>query len=293
MVLVTSSSFKILLNGSPSKPFNPSRGLRQGYPLSPFLFILMIEGLGQAIKSTKVEGKIQGLKLTMNGNALTHQQFVDDTMLQGTPTVREALAYKQILKDFAMVVGTKVSLSKSNIFFFNTDIAIQRNISRILGFQRDMLPSKYLGVPLTDKPLSKMVWEPVINKLQDKVQKWTRSLVKVRADRRNRSNLSNFTWQIARWLSSQTDPKSTLTTALLDFGSGSSVKHQASYTDPCELLASGGYLADNMREGYQRNKTRNFYRAISKGLSGLISEIKSKLVNVLILFLTVRSPMID
>ena len=94
-------------------------------------------------------------------------------MLQGTPTVREALAYKQILKDFARAAGIEVSLTKSKIFFFNTDIAIQRNISRILGFQRDMLPSKYLGVPLIDKPMSKIVWEPVTNKLQDKIQKWT------------------------------------------------------------------------------------------------------------------------
>jgi len=72
-----------------------------------------------------------------------------------------------------MVAGTKVSLPKSKIFFFNTNIAIQRNISRILGFQRDMLPSKYLGVPFTDKCVNKTVWEPVINKLQDKPKKWT------------------------------------------------------------------------------------------------------------------------
>ena len=131
-----------------------------------------MEGLGKAIKSAK-EGKIQGLKLTLNGDALTHQQFVDDTMLQGTPTIKEAKDFKQILNDFAMATGIEVSLTKSKIFFFNTDIAIQRNISKILGFQRDMLPSKYLGVPLIDKPLSKTAWELVINKLQEKIWKWT------------------------------------------------------------------------------------------------------------------------
>eukprot|EP00253_Pinus_taeda_P018657 PITA_18657 len=109
MALVTTSSFSILLNGSPSKPFNPRRGLRQGDPLSPFLFILMMKGLRLAIRSAKVEGKIQGLKLTENRNALTHQQFVDDTMLLGIPMVREALAYKQILKDFVMVAGIKAN----------------------------------------------------------------------------------------------------------------------------------------------------------------------------------------
>lgn len=70
-------------------------------------------------------------------------------MLRGIPTIKEAQAFKQILKDFAMATSTKVRLCKSNILFFNTDIAIQRNLTRILGLQREMLPSKYFGVPLT------------------------------------------------------------------------------------------------------------------------------------------------
>jgi len=107
----------------------------------------MVEGLGRAIKYAKAAGKVRGIQLSNNGQALTHQQFVDDTMLQGTPTVKEALAYQKILKDFARASGLEVNLSKSKISFFNTHIAIQRNISRILGFQRDFLPSKYLGVP--------------------------------------------------------------------------------------------------------------------------------------------------
>eukprot|EP00253_Pinus_taeda_P011540 PITA_11540 len=104
--------------------FIPSRGLRQGDPLSPFLFILMMEGLGRSIKHAKETGQIKGLQLSDNGQALTHQQFVDDTML-------------------------------------------------IPGFQRDILPSKYLGVPLTAKSLHKSIWDPMINKMQDKINKWT------------------------------------------------------------------------------------------------------------------------
>jgi len=116
MTLVTSASFSILVNGSPSDIFLPSRGLRQGDLLSPFLFILMMEGLGQSIKHAKETGKIQGLQLSKNGQALTHQQFVDDTMLQGIPTVKEVLAYKKIMSDFAMASGMAVNLSKSNFF---------------------------------------------------------------------------------------------------------------------------------------------------------------------------------
>eukprot|EP00253_Pinus_taeda_P019731 PITA_19731 len=150
MALVTTASCSILLNGFPSETFKPSRGLRQGDPLSPFLFILMMEGLGREIKAAKEEGRIQGLRLTQGGDMVTHQQFVDDTMLQGTPTVKEAKAFKQIL-----------------------NISIQRNLSKILSFQRESLPAKYLGVPLTDKLLHKDIWEPVLNKLKDKIRKWT------------------------------------------------------------------------------------------------------------------------
>eukprot|EP00253_Pinus_taeda_P031425 PITA_31425 len=133
MALVTTSSFLVLVNDSPLEIFIPSRGLRQGDLLSPFLFILMMEGL-------------------------------DDTMLQGIPTVKEASTYNQILNVFAMATCMEVNISKY-FFFLNTSIAIQRNISRILGFQRDSFPSKYLGVPLMAKPMLKRIWEPVLNKL--------------------------------------------------------------------------------------------------------------------------------
>eukprot|EP00253_Pinus_taeda_P036088 PITA_36088 len=72
MALVTSSSFSILVNGSPSKTFIPSRGLRQGDPLSPFLFILMMEGLGRLIKLVKEVGNIKVLQLSEIGHALSH-----------------------------------------------------------------------------------------------------------------------------------------------------------------------------------------------------------------------------
>lgn len=110
-------------------------------------------------------GKIRGLQISENGYVLTHQQFVDDTLLQGVPKVKEALAFKQILKDFPLATGIEVNLSKSKIFFFSTNIDIQRNISIILGFQRDSLPSKYLGIPLTTRPMHKIIWEMVLNKI--------------------------------------------------------------------------------------------------------------------------------
>jgi hypothetical protein len=58
--LVSSSFFSILINGSPSKNFNPTRGIRQGDPLSPYLYIILVEGLGRLIQKEVAENKLQG-----------------------------------------------------------------------------------------------------------------------------------------------------------------------------------------------------------------------------------------
>jgi hypothetical protein len=63
MNLVTTTFFSILVNGSPTKTFNVSRGLRQGDPLSPFLYIILVEGLGRSLSRAKSQGAIKGFPL--------------------------------------------------------------------------------------------------------------------------------------------------------------------------------------------------------------------------------------
>jgi hypothetical protein len=173
VTLVSTTSYSLLINGAPAKPFCPSRGIRQGDPLSPFLFILMMEGLSRSIKSATAAGEIKGIKPFENCPTSTHQQFVDDTLLHGTPTVKEAKDFKRILKDFGEASGVEINHSKSMIYFFNTNPTIQRNLANILGFERKTLPTKYLGIPLTDRACTKATWEGVINKLQERVKNWT------------------------------------------------------------------------------------------------------------------------
>jgi hypothetical protein len=146
--LTSSAFFSILVNGVPSQPFSPSRGIRQGDPLSPFLFVLMAEGLGRYIKAAVLEGSLKGLPLHNIQPAPSHSQFVDDTLLLNSPTAREAIKLNSILSDFSEASGMVLNLDKSKIFFFNTPSCIQIHISRLLGIPRSSLPSNYLGVPL-------------------------------------------------------------------------------------------------------------------------------------------------
>jgi hypothetical protein len=69
--LVSSSFFSILVNGSPSKTFNPSRGLCQGDPLSPFLYIILVEELGCNLSQAKRRGDIKGITFTRRGGSVS------------------------------------------------------------------------------------------------------------------------------------------------------------------------------------------------------------------------------
>jgi len=80
-VCITTPRISILLNGSPCKPFKIGRGLRQGDPLSPFLFVLMAEVLNQVLLRASNMGLFQGLKVGRQEVLLTHLQFTDDTLL--------------------------------------------------------------------------------------------------------------------------------------------------------------------------------------------------------------------
>jgi hypothetical protein len=97
MQLTSSSFFSILVNGVPSHPFTPTRGIRQGDPLSPFLFVIMVEGLGWYINASIGDGSLKGLPLHNLQLAPSHSQFVDDTLLMNTPTSQDANKLKTIL----------------------------------------------------------------------------------------------------------------------------------------------------------------------------------------------------
>ena len=121
MQLVSSTFFSILINGIPSEIIKPSRGIRQGDPLSPFLFILMAEGLGRSISALRENNLIIRLQGANEGApSHSHHQFVDDTMLLGYPSVQEAASFKTCLDQFVQASGLEVNPQKSQVFFFNT-----------------------------------------------------------------------------------------------------------------------------------------------------------------------------
>ena len=155
---ISTPNFSILLNGIPSQPFNILRGLRQGDPILPFLFILATEGLGHLIKAHLSEGKLKGLKLWGPNIALTHQQFFDDILPFFQASVGEIITILHILEIFMVASGTIVNNEKSHVYFFNVINDSQVFLERILGFCIGSFPMKYLGVPLCKTQLIIAGW---------------------------------------------------------------------------------------------------------------------------------------
>lgn len=80
MGAVRSVQYSVLINGTPHGLVTPQRGIRQGDPLSPYLFILCADILSHLIKRSAADGDIQGIKIGNGVPAITHLQFADDSL---------------------------------------------------------------------------------------------------------------------------------------------------------------------------------------------------------------------
>ncbi|CAN6542159.1 unnamed protein product [Malus baccata var. baccata] len=120
---VSSASYSILMNGTPKGYILPQRGLRQGDPLSPYLFLL--------------------LRVTPNGMPITHLLFADDSVLFCEATVEEARGVRNILNSYAVCSGQEINMLKSSIFYSSKSNA---GFGKYLGLQADFGHSKKVVV---------------------------------------------------------------------------------------------------------------------------------------------------
>ncbi|XP_057840094.2 uncharacterized protein LOC131049990 [Cryptomeria japonica] len=169
---VTSISYSIIVNGSIDGFFQATNGLRQGDHLSPFLFVLMAKILGRNIKKLVETGLWKGVLIHGSIDPISHSQFVDDTVLFGEASEKEAMAMKLLLSDYEKGSGQRMDIDKSLIYFFNTNIRMQSKIGEILGFLTGSFPMKYLGVQLDPGRYQNRMWEELINKYQAKASSW-------------------------------------------------------------------------------------------------------------------------
>lgn len=111
---LSSSTVSVLVNESPSEEFRVSKGLRQGDPMAPFLFLIVEEGLSRIISNTVDRGIIKGYKISKGEKSmvLSHIQYDDDTVIVGEVSLAKAAAINFILRMFELVSGLRVNYFK-------------------------------------------------------------------------------------------------------------------------------------------------------------------------------------
>ncbi|XP_018487613.1 uncharacterized protein LOC108858142 [Raphanus sativus] len=147
MQCVRSVSYTVLINGEEQGKVLPSRGLRQGVPLSPFLFDLCTEGLSHRLNEAERRGEITGISFSEDGPAIHHLFFADDSLLLLRANAEECTAVCKILKWYEEVSGQVISLAKSAITFgrqVSEDMKVM--IKNITGITNEGGTGKYLGL---------------------------------------------------------------------------------------------------------------------------------------------------
>jgi hypothetical protein len=148
MTCVRTVTYSVLINGRPYGKICPSRGLRQGDPLSPYFFILCAEGLSTGIRKMERAGGITGLPLTRGGTRLNHIFFADDSLLFCKADTVEWYCIQKVLDDYEKASGQKLNKGKTSLFFSrNTGEDMRAQILAVAGIGSTQRYEKYLGLP--------------------------------------------------------------------------------------------------------------------------------------------------
>ena len=148
MECITIMSYSILVNGEPKGLFRPLKGLRQGNPLSLYLFLFCAKGLKAILNEAALKGEIHGFYICRNGLKLTHLFFVDDCLLFCRASLTECDKIQELLGFYEEASGQMINKSKITLFFSkNIDAQTMEEIKpslRVLAIQHY---EKYLGLP--------------------------------------------------------------------------------------------------------------------------------------------------
>lgn len=139
-----SSRCSVLVNGLPTAEFKPSKDLRQGDPLSPFLFNIVAEGLNMLMLRARPLGLLSGVTMG-NDVMISHLQFTDDTIIFCEAKLEEVMVVKRILRCFELVSGLKINFHKSSICGIGVPENEMEVFASRLCCRVQKLPLSYLG----------------------------------------------------------------------------------------------------------------------------------------------------
>lgn len=178
MECVRGVTYRLLLNGKKTRIFKPHRGLRQGDPLSPYLFIFVAESLSLLIKQAVHAKELKVLKMSKRCPSVSHLFFADDAVFFVEATARNIEKLRSIMELYCSASGQAVNLQKSSVLFSsNTTNTTRKMVEESLEILPDARPGKYLGIPVVWGRSKKATLQSLHNRIASKLKGWKQKLL--------------------------------------------------------------------------------------------------------------------
>lgn len=175
MKCVTSVRFSVRINGELQPYFTPSRGFRQGDPMSPFLFLLCAEGLSSLLKNY---GYIdRGVRASFRAPWVSHLLFTDDSLIFINANSQSAERLNSILRVYGEASGQCVNRDKSAIYFSpNTPHELCRFMKGVLGVSVEAFSDRYLGLSTAVGRITSGTFDHIGERSRSKMRGWSERL---------------------------------------------------------------------------------------------------------------------
>ena len=178
MKCVTSVNYAIKVNGCPMGSITPTRGIRQGDPLSSYLFLLCAKGLSSLIKAFVANGDLKGISVCRGGPELSHLFFADDSLIFCGVSMVDCDELQRVLGVYERVLGQQLNRAKTSLFFSkNTLREIQGAIQSRFGAQVIKQHEKYIGLPSLVGKNKRNTFNDIKETLGKKLAGWKEKLL--------------------------------------------------------------------------------------------------------------------
>ncbi|XP_042972810.1 uncharacterized protein LOC122304618 [Carya illinoinensis] len=173
MQCVTTVSYSLLINGSSQCKFIPTRGIKQGDPLYPYLFILVAEVLSSLMNHAESIKMIHGFPICRGKLSINHLFFADDSLIFCRANAREWSSIHVFLNLYEEASGQKLNKTKTSIFFSpNTKQATKEYILNLAGTRASSSYEKYLGLPSLIGRSKHAAFKDIIDRIRGKISNW-------------------------------------------------------------------------------------------------------------------------
>lgn len=173
MNCITSCNMNFLWNGSLMDTFQPSRGVRQGDLLSPYIFVMCLERLSQLIDEVVSSLAWKPIKTSSQGPIISHLFYTDDLVLFVEASIDQVVVIKSCLDRFCSASRERVNYNKSSVIFsqkVNENLA--SSISNLLNIYVVENFGSYLGAPTAKGRVSKTHYQHVLDRVNAQLSSW-------------------------------------------------------------------------------------------------------------------------